>query len=217
MMNSLFSPFDPTSQLLQLNWLMMTMPLILFPMSFWNFKSRLNKMINIMEMTMINEMKKNTHNKEILLLTKSMFCVILLMNLTGLFPYNFTTTSHLSIASSMALPMWLSLMIYSWSKYTNYMLSHLLPKGSPAMIMPMMVLIELTGMLIRPISLSMRLTANMMAGHLMMTLLGNMNQNYLIMAILPIKISLMLFESAISMIQAYIFMTLSTLYSSEIP
>nr|YP_011014801.1 ATP synthase F0 subunit 6 [Eusudasina nantouensis]WQB38482.1 ATP synthase F0 subunit 6 [Eusudasina nantouensis] len=216
MTTSLFSSFDPTSSLMNMNWTMLTMTTIIMPMNFWMKKSRWNKMKEKMEMLINKEMKNNTKHNEMMILSTSLFTIILTMNLMGLMPYSFTPTSHMCISMTMALPMWMMLMIYGWTKFNNQMFLHTLPMGTPSMIMPMMIIIETTGNLIRPISLSVRLTANMIAGHLLMTLLGNMNESLMIIT-LPIQIMLMMFETAISIIQAYVFSTLITLYSSEIP
>nr|QWS05462.1 ATP synthase F0 subunit 6 [Zecheuna tonkinensis] len=217
MMASLFSSFDPSSKMFQMNWMMMISPMIMLPMKFWMKKSRWTKMKKKLEKKISMEIMNNTKHKEMLMMSMSMFYIIMINNMMGLFPYNFTSTSHPSISISLALPMWMMLMMYGWMKFTKSMLIHLLPTGTPNMIMPMMIIIEITGNIIRPMSLSIRLTANMIAGHLMMTLLGNMNQINKIIFILPIQMGLMSFETAISIIQAYVFMTLISLYSSEIP
>nr|UAT98517.1 ATP synthase F0 subunit 6 [Dichoptera sp. WW-2021a] len=217
MMTNLFSSFDPMSSINQMNMMITTSVFIIMPMQFWLKKSRWNSMMKMLEKKMMMEMSLITHHKEILILSMSMFTFILINNTMGLFPYIFTSTSHLVISMSMAIPMWMSMMIYGWTKFTNSMFLHLLPKGTPTAISPMMILIETTGNIIRPISLSVRLTANMIAGHLLMTLLGEINSIKTICIILPIQIMLTMFETAISMIQAYVFSTLMTLYSSEIP
>nr|QWV61020.1 ATP synthase F0 subunit 6 [Metcalfa pruinosa] len=217
MMTSLFASFDPTSKIMQMNWLMMTSTMIILPMNFWIMNSRWTMMKKILTKKMSLEMFNNTNNKEMIMLTTSIFMIIMINNLMGLFPYNFTATSHPSVSVSLALPTWLMMMIYGWTKFTKSMFIHLLPTGTPMPIMPMMIIIETTGNIIRPISLSVRLTANMIAGHLMMTLLGNMNEMSKMMVVLPTQMMLMSFESSISIIQAYVFSTLISLYSSEIP
>nr|YP_010270659.1 ATP synthase F0 subunit 6 [Pochazia discreta]UJY97591.1 ATP synthase F0 subunit 6 [Pochazia discreta] len=216
-MTSLFSSFDPATSLYQMNWIMMMSTMIIMPMNFWLKKSRTSMIKKKLEMKMNEEFFNATHHKEMILLSTSIFFVISINNIMGIFPYNFTPTSHMAVSMSLALPMWLMFMIYGWTKFTNELFKHLLPTGTPAAIMPMMIIIETTGNIIRPISLSVRLTANMIAGHLLMTLLGNMNETKMLMMILPIQIMLTMFESAIAMIQAYVFSTLITLYSSEIP
>nr|YP_010885455.1 ATP synthase F0 subunit 6 [Tenguna kuankuoshuiensis]WJE88876.1 ATP synthase F0 subunit 6 [Tenguna kuankuoshuiensis] len=217
MMTSLFSSFDPQTNINQMNWFMILTPTILLPMTYWMKKSRLNMTMKMTENIIINEMKNITNKKEMLIMSMSIFIMILTINLMGLFPYVFTPTSHICLSMSLALPIWMMMMIYGWMKFTNKMFIHLLPMGTPTMIMPMMIIIETMGNIIRPIALSVRLTANMIAGHLLMTLLGDMNNINLIYIILPMQMLLMMFESAISTIQAYVFCTLMTLYSSEIP
>nr|YP_010381622.1 ATP synthase F0 subunit 6 [Symplanella brevicephala]UDL71997.1 ATP synthase F0 subunit 6 [Symplanella brevicephala] len=217
MMTSLFSSFDPSSKIFQFNWIMMLSPTLILPMNFWMKKSRWLMMKKKMKNKIYKEFLNSTKHKEMMYLSISIMIMIMTNNFMGLFPYIFTSTSHISLCLSLSLPMWLMMMIYGWKNFTNSMFMHLLPTGTPTMIMPMMILIETTGNLIRPISLSVRLTANMIAGHLLMTLLGNMNSIKIIMIIFPIQMMLILFESAISIIQAYVFSTLITLYSSEIP
>nr|YP_010990634.1 ATP synthase F0 subunit 6 [Flata truncata]WOW99052.1 ATP synthase F0 subunit 6 [Flata truncata] len=217
MMSSLFASFDPTAKFIQLNWLMLTSPMMIIPANFWMKKSRMNMLKKLFEQKISMEMWNNTKHKEMLMMTMSMFFIIMINNMMGLFPYTFTPTSHPAISISLALPAWMMLMIYGWMKFTNKMLIHLLPTGTPPPIMPMMIVIETTGNLIRPMSLSIRLTANMIAGHLLMTLLGNLNEINQLIFILPAQMILMTFETAISVIQAYVFATLISLYSSEIP
>nr|YP_009706666.1 ATP synthase F0 subunit 6 [Aphaena amabilis]QEP09166.1 ATP synthase F0 subunit 6 [Aphaena amabilis] len=218
MMTSLFSTFDPATNklMIQGNWIIMITTMMILPKWFWTKKSRMNMLMKMMEKKLMNEFKSMTHHKDILIMTMSMFLFIMTNNMMGLIPYIFTSTSHISISLSIALPSWMMIMMYGWMNFTNEMFKHLLPKGTPTAISPMMILIETTGNLIRPISLSVRLTANMIAGHLLMTLLGNTSSIKLIMMIMPIQMILMMFETAISMIQAYVFSTLITLYSSEI-
>nr|UDL72101.1 ATP synthase F0 subunit 6 [Peltonotellus sp.] len=217
MMTSLFSSFDPSTKFSQMNWIMAISSMVILPMNFWMKKSRWMIMKTNLEKKIKMELLNNSNKKEMILMSTSLFMFILMTNLMGLFPYNFTPTSHISMSMSMSIPMWMMLMIYGWMKFTNHMFIHLLPTGTPTMIMPMMIIIETTGNLIRPISLSVRLTANMIAGHLLMTLLGNLSKMKIMMFILPMQMFMMTFESAISIIQAYVFSTLISLYSSDIP
>nr|UPL65848.1 ATPase subunit 6 [Cantacader sp.] len=222
MMNNLFSSFDPaTSKNLSMNWIIMLMIMMLMSNLKWITPSR-TMMMNMKLLNYLNNEFKTllkSKNNEFILIIISIFYFIMLSNLLGLMPYIFTSTSHLITSMSMALPMWLSLMIFGWHKKTQFMFVHLVPNNTPNILMPFMVLIETISNLIRPISLSVRLTANMIAGHLLMTLLGNnnINQSYsFCVLILMTQIILMLFETAVSLIQAYVFTTLSTLYLSEL-
>lgn len=217
MITRLFSPFDPTTLKFQLNWISIFSVLIILPINFWISKSRVNKIKTNIENKIKEEFINITHHKEIILLSISTFIIIAINNLIGLFPYVFTSTRHLSISISIAIPIWIILIIYGWINHTNSIFIHLLPTGTPYMIIPIIIIIETTGNLIRPISLSVRLTANIIAGHLLMTLIGNLSDTRTLILTFPAKIILTIFESAISIIQAYVFSTLITLYSREIP
>nr|YP_010698193.1 ATP synthase F0 subunit 6 [Aphrophora memorabilis]WCH58174.1 ATP synthase F0 subunit 6 [Aphrophora memorabilis] len=221
MMTNLFSVFDPSTGMTSLNWSSTTLGMLMLPTMFWLLPSRIMKMNMLLIKMLSNELKMlmNKNSKGNLLMFNSMFMFILYNNMMGLFPYIFTSSSHLVFTLTMALPMWMSLMIFGWLTKTNKMFYHLIPIGTPPILMPFMVCIETTSNLIRPGSLAVRLTANMIAGHLLMTLLGNMTLNsskMIIMMILSVQMMLMMFEVAVSIIQSYVFTVLSTLYSSEI-
>uniref|UniRef100_A0AAU7YS22 ATP synthase subunit a n=1 Tax=Rhopalus qinlinganus TaxID=3151527 RepID=A0AAU7YS22_9HEMI len=221
MMTNLFSTFDPaTSLYLSMNWMSTFLCLLLMPVTYWNMPNRMNMMFNLLTSKLNEEFKTlmGPNSKGMTLMMISLFLFILMNNIMGLLPYIFTSSSHLVFTLTMALPLWLSLMIYGWLNQTNQMFAHLIPTGTPVVLMPFMVMIETISNLIRPGSLSVRLTANMIAGHLLMSLLGNnsMNSEVMLPLIMVVQVMLMLFESAVSLIQAYVFSVLSTLYSSEI-
>nr|UYC28869.1 ATP synthase F0 subunit 6 [Cardiastethus sp.] len=221
MMTNLFSCFDPsTSMLFSLNWLSTFIVMILIPYMFWILPSRYNIIVTSIQMKLHDEFKTLLGNKKgMTLIFVSMFMFIMINNLFGLIPYIFTSSSHLTFTLTLALPLWLSLMIFGWLNYTQEMLAHLIPAGTPPILMPFMVLIETISNLIRPGSLAVRLMANMIAGHLLMSLLGNNMINsstMIIYMLITVQMMLMLFETAVSIIQAYVFSVLSTLYSSEI-
>nr|ARI43919.1 ATP synthase F0 subunit 6 [Cycloneda sanguinea] len=213
MMANLFSSFDPTSMMnLSLNW-MSTMIIFLFiPSLYWLIPNRLNITFKIMFFLLHNEFKILTKNNNTLIFI-SLFFMILVNNMLGLFPYIFTSTSHLVFTITFALPLWMSYMIFGWTKNTYHMFAHLMPQGTPPILMPFMVCIETISNIIRPGTLAIRLSANMIAGHLLLTLLGNTGPmvNLLIMVIIMIQMMLILLESAVAMIQAYVFTILSTL------
>nr|UPL65563.1 ATPase subunit 6 [Dicranocephalus sp.] len=222
MMTNLFSTFDPaTSNILSLNWISTISCFMLIPLTFWMLPNRLNIIIMSISSKLNEEFKMlmGINSKGMSLIMISLFMFILMNNIMGLLPYIFTSSSHLTFTLTMALPLWLSLMIYGWLNHTNHMFAHLIPAGTPAILMPFMVMIETISNIIRPGSLAVRLTANMIAGHLLMSLLGNNSvsaANFVVPLILSIQMILMLFESAVSLIQAYVFSVLSTLYSSEV-
>nr|AML26348.1 ATP synthase F0 subunit 6 [Hydrophilidae sp. BMNH 1274343] len=222
-MTNLFNSFDPSTNFnLNLNWLSTFLGLMLIPTMFWLIPSRMNFMWIKIMMTLHNEFKTliNAHHiKGSTLMFISLFSMIVFNNFLGLFPYIFTSTSHLTLTLTLALPLWLSFMIYGWINNTIHMLAHLVPQGTPPVLMPFMVCIETISNVIRPGTLAVRLMANMMAGHLLMTLLGNTGASLsliLINFLIITQMLLLILESAVAIIQSYVFAVLSTLYSSEV-
>nr|AML26712.1 ATP synthase F0 subunit 6 [Hydrophilidae sp. BMNH 1274734] len=223
MMTNLFSSFDPTTNFnLSLNWLSTFLGIMLIPSMYWLIPSRMNFIWIKIMMTLHNEFKtliNANHIKGSTLMFISLFSMIVFNNFLGLFPYIFTSTSHMILTLTLALPLWMSFMIYGWINNTVHMLAHLVPQGTPPILMPFMVCIETISNIIRPGTLAVRLMANMMAGHLLMTLLGNTgaSMNLLLINFLIItQILLLMLESAVAIIQSYVFAVLSTLYSSEV-
>lgn len=99
------------------------------------------------------------------------------------------------------------------------MFAHLVPLGTPIILIPFIVLIESIRNIIRPITLSVRLAANLTAGHLLLILLGESIVNsriLIIIAVTAAQFALITLEAAVAVIQAYVFATLSTLYASEV-
>nr|AUN88082.1 ATP synthase F0 subunit 6 [Somatochlora hineana] len=224
MMTNLFSVFDPSTSMfnLPMNWTSTMMSLILMPMMFWLIPNRMNIMWNKITMTLHNEFKTllgtNAMNGSTFMFI-SVFSLIVFNNFMGLFPYIFTSTSHLTFTLTLSLPLWVSFMIYGWINHTQHMFAHLVPQGTPPVLMPFMVCIETISNVIRPGTLAVRLAANMIAGHLLMTLLGSTGPSlsYSLLSLLLItQIALLMLESAVSIIQSYVFAVLSTLYSSEV-
>nr|YP_009529034.1 ATP synthase F0 subunit 6 [Appias remedios]YP_010852825.1 ATP synthase F0 subunit 6 [Appias lalage]AXU98828.1 ATP synthase F0 subunit 6 [Appias remedios]WGL40244.1 ATP synthase F0 subunit 6 [Appias lalage] len=223
MMNNLFSIFDPSTNIfnLSINWLSTFIGLLFLPLSFWLLPNRhfflwkfiINKLHN--EFKILLNFNKNKGSTFIFI---SLFSFILFNNFLGLFPYIFTSTSHLSISLTLSLSLWLSFMLYGWINNANHMFIHMIPQGTPSILMPFMVLIETISNIIRPGTLAIRLTANMIAGHLLLTLLsntGNIMSSYFIIFLIIIQIILLMLESAVAIIQSYVISILSTLYSSE--
>nr|QDI94080.1 ATP synthase F0 subunit 6 [Leucophoroptera quadrimaculata] len=222
MMTNLFSTFDPASSMnMSVNWISTSIIIMIMPSLYWLTPSRLTMLFEMLFKTLYKEYKTLLGQKSqgFNLMIISLFMFILMNNLMGLMPYIFTSTSHLTFTLSMALPLWMSMMIFGWANKTQKMFAHLIPGGTPPILMPFMVMIETISNLIRPGSLAVRLTANMIAGHLLMSLLGNnmVEAEMLIMPlIIIVQMTLMVFETAVSMIQAYVFSVLTTLYSSEV-
>nr|AHZ01584.1 ATP synthase 6 [Clonopsis gallica]AHZ01588.1 ATP synthase 6 [Clonopsis gallica] len=224
MMTNLFSIFDPSTSIInmKINWMSTLMGLSIMPMYYWMMNNRL-KMIILKPSTILNNEFKMllniSKNKGTTLIFISLFMMIMINNILGLFPYIFTSTSHLTMTLTLALPLWLSFMLFGWMKNTESMFMHLVPTGTPSVLMPFMVCIETISNVIRPGTLSVRLTANMIAGHLILTLLGNTTMNVsfnLLPIMLLIQMMLLTLETAVAIIQGYVFAVLSTLYASEV-
>nr|AND96241.1 ATP synthase F0 subunit 6 [Scaptodera rhadamistus] len=223
MMMNLFSSFDPgTYMSTSLNWMSTFLGLLFLPMMYWLIPSRYNFLWNKIIYTLHNEFKTLLNNNSIkgsTLIFISLFTMIMFNNFLGLFPYIFTSSSHLVLTLALALPLWLSFMIYGWINNTMHMFIHLVPQGTPPILMPFMVCIETISNIIRPGTLAVRLAANMIAGHLLLTLLGNtgpMMNLMMINILIIVQLLLLLLESAVSIIQSYVFAVLTTLYSSEV-
>nr|YP_010040136.1 ATP synthase F0 subunit 6 [Spodoptera exempta]QOY46703.1 ATP synthase F0 subunit 6 [Spodoptera exempta]QTZ20341.1 ATP synthase F0 subunit 6 [Spodoptera exempta] len=224
MMSNLFSIFDPSTNLFNIsfNWISTILGIMFIPYSFWLIPNRHFLLWNFILLKLHNEFKtllKNNYFQGSTFIFISMFSFILFNNFLGLFPYIFTSTSHLTLSLSISLPLWLSFMIYGWLNNSQHMFIHMIPQGTPTILMPFMVLIETISNIIRPGTLAVRLTANMIAGHLLMTLLsgtGPSMPNYFIVILIMVQILLLILESAVAVIQSYVIAILSTLYSSEV-
>lgn len=224
MIINLFSSFDPSTNIfnLSINWLRIFIIFFLTPFSFWLLKNNYflfyNKCLNILN----NEFKVIINNKKInrtTLIFISLFFIIVFNNFLGLFPYIFTNTRHLTINLTLALPLWLRFLIFGWIKKTNHIFIHLVPQGTPNSLIPFIVCIETISNIIRPITLTVRLTANIIAGHLLITLLGNTGpiiMNLFIPFLLIVQLLLLTLESAVAIIQSYVFSVLITLYAREV-
>nr|YP_007475327.1 ATP synthase F0 subunit 6 [Neotrypaea japonica]YP_009353721.1 ATP synthase F0 subunit 6 [Neotrypaea harmandi]AGE00859.1 ATP synthase F0 subunit 6 [Neotrypaea japonica]URF19373.1 ATP synthase F0 subunit 6 [Neotrypaea japonica]URF19386.1 ATP synthase F0 subunit 6 [Neotrypaea japonica]URF19399.1 ATP synthase F0 subunit 6 [Neotrypaea japonica]URF19412.1 ATP synthase F0 subunit 6 [Neotrypaea japonica] len=223
MMSSLFSVFDPCSGIfnLPLNWLSTLLGLVFLPYMYWSSPTRWVLIWNKITSTLYLEFQVLLGVKfsNFILMFVSLFGFIVFNNFLGLFPYVFTSTSHLVVTLSLSLPLWLGYMVFGWINHTQHMFAHLVPNGTPSVLMPFMVLIETISNVIRPGTLAVRLCANMIAGHLLLSLMGGAGVGmgtvltfFLVMS----QILLLLLESAVAVIQSYVFAILSTLYASEV-
>nr|YP_009449504.1 ATP synthase F0 subunit 6 [Otidiphaps nobilis]ATZ68944.1 ATP synthase subunit 6 [Otidiphaps nobilis] len=164
-------------------------------------------------------LNKNGH-KWALLLT-SLMVLLLMINLLGLLPYTFTPTTQLSMNMALAFPLWLATLLTGLRNQPSISLGHLLPEGTPTLLIPALIMIETTSLLIRPLALGVRLTANLTAGHLLIQLISTATTALLpIIPTVSILTALILFlltilEVAVAMIQAYVFVLLLSLYLQE--
>lgn len=224
MITNLFSVFDPSSSIfnLSLNWLSTFLGILIIPSIYWLIPSRYHIFWNNILLTLHKEFKTllgpiGANGSTFIFV--SLFSIILFNNFIGLFPYIFTSTSHLTLTLTLALPLWLCFILYGWINNTQHIFAHLVPQGTPAILIPFIVCIETIRNVIRPGTLAVRLTANIIAGHLLLTLLGNTGPSLsviLISFLIITQIALLVLESAVAIIQSYVFAVLRTLYSREV-
>lgn len=221
---NLFSVFDPSSSIFHfsLNWIRTFLGILILPITYWLIPSRSSFFWQTILLTLHKEFKNllgnNAFNGSTFLFI-NLFSIILFNNFLGLFPYIFTSSSHLTFTLTLRLPLWLSFILYGWINNTQHIFCHLVPQGTPGILIPFIVCIETIRNIIRPGTLAVRLTANIIAGHLLITLLGNTGPSIsasLIIILIITQILLLTLESAVSIIQSYVFAVLSTLYSREV-
>lgn len=223
MIAGLFSIFEPSSRIfnLSLNWLSTFLGLLFIPYLYWVSPSRWSLLWNKITLTLHKEFRVilGTSQARRTIIFVSLFSLIAFNNSLGLIPYVFTSSRHLTITLALSLPLWLTLIIYGWLNHTQHILAHLVPQGTPALLIPFIVIIENIRNIIRPITLAVRLAANMIAGHLLLTLIGQNGPSlgsYLLFILLSSQILLLLLESAVAVIQSYVFAVLRTLFAREI-
>nr|AKU78025.1 ATPase subunit 6 [Alophoixus pallidus] len=222
---SFFDQFSSPSLLgIPLILMSMTFPALLLPsMSNRWITNRLSTLqlwlINLITKQLMTPLNKKGH-KWALILT-SLMIFLLLINLLGLLPYTFTPTTQLSMNLALAFPLWLATLLTGLRNQPSATLGHLLPEGTPTLLIPALILIETTSLLIRPLALGVRLTANLTAGHLLIQLTSTatvaLSTTMPAVSILTLLILflLTLLEVAVAMIQAYVFVLLLSLYLQE--
>lgn len=148
----------------------------------------------------------------------SVFLFILFCNLLGLIPYSFTVTSHITITFALAMIIFILVTLVGFIKHGFKFFSLFLPRGVPLWLAPLLFVIELFAFLARPISLSLRLVANMIAGHVLLKVIaGFMVSLMFILKPLPLPLMVILFgfELFVAILQAYIFTLLSCVYLND--
>nr|YP_009708769.1 ATP synthase F0 subunit 6 [Microhyla fissipes]QEW86414.1 ATP synthase F0 subunit 6 [Microhyla fissipes]QNS22534.1 ATP synthase F0 subunit 6 [Microhyla fissipes] len=166
-------------------------------------------------------MPLNTPGHKWAFLLTSVMVFILGMNLLGLLPYTFTPTTQLSLNLGLAVPLWLATVAIGFRNQMTASLGHLLPEGTPTPLIPVLIIIETISLLIRPLALGVRLTANLTAGHLLIQLISMATMAMASTSILVSSLTfialllLTILEIAVAMIQAYVFVLLLSLYLQE--
>jgi len=148
----------------------------------------------------------------------TIFLFVIICNLFGMIPYGFAVTSHIIVTFVMAIIIFMSVTIIAIAKHGAKFFSFFLPEGTPWWLAPLMIVIELFAYLSRPVSLSIRLAANMIAGHVLLKVLGGFVVMLgLVWGFIPIPLIMTItaFEIFVAMLQAYIFTILTCVYLGD--
>nr|ACR55903.1 ATP synthase F0 subunit 6 [Endomyzostoma sp. MZ-2009] len=230
MMANIFSSFDlyMYSYTSVTNFLhpLILMMMIIWMLSFNLFKLKLikfnkflmmlmNKMMEIIKTSKSKNMKM--HPSLIILL----FIMIMTINMMGLMPYYMSMSTHLNFSLCVSFTMWLLIIMSSISHNVKSFMAKMLPLSTPMAISPFLSLIELISNMISPLTLSIRLMANMTAGHIMLNLMSGMilnnlmQMNNMVITLMFLQSFYFIFEIMVSLIQSYIFCLLLSLYISN--
>nr|YP_010295719.1 ATP synthase F0 subunit 6 [Typhlias pearsei]UMY72901.1 ATP synthase F0 subunit 6 [Typhlias pearsei] len=225
MMLNFFDQFmSPTLLGIPLITLALTLPWILFPTPTTRW---LNNRMLTLQGWFINRFTQqlllpvNLGGHKWAALLASLMIFLITLNMLGLLPYTFTPTTQLSLNMGFAVPLWLATVIIGMRNQPTHTLGHLLPEGTPAPLIPVLIIIETISLFIRPLALGVRLTANLTAGHLLIQLIAT--AALVLLPLMPtiaaltttLLFLLTLLEIAVAMIQAYVFVLLLSLYLQE--
>lgn len=182
--------------------------------------------IEIIYETMLNTIKDNTGKEGLrffpFILT--LFLFIAVTNLFGLIPYNFSPTAHVAVTFGFSLSIFIAVLIIGLTQSKFNYISMFMPAGAPLVLGPILILVEMISHFAKPLSLGLRLAANITAGHLLLTILASfvwvmINKTGLLVwaAIFPFFVCLFIstLELAVAVIQAYVFCLLTIIYIGE--
>jgi len=154
----------------------------------------------------------------------SIFMLVTVSNLVGIIPYTFTISSHIIVTAALAFLVFFTVLIYGFYRNGLRFFKLFVPSGIPVVILPLVVAIEVISFLSRPVSHSVRLFANMLAGHITLkvfasfvTMLGAMGIVGVFGAVLPLAlvVALTALELLVAFLQAYVFTILTCIYIND--
>lgn len=228
MIPDIFSSFDPSSfnyilPITTITFLVNVLYFTLLDRNIWSIETaRITPTIRIYKILMPELDRTYIFNiNPLLIIIPRIFYTIIVLNLIGLFPYTFRISSHLLFTLRIGFPIWLILIISRITKLPKATIAHFLPEGAPNWLNPFLVLIESSRIIVRPITLSFRLAANIRAGHIVIALIGIyaaaawFNRLIAFIILFIVTVGYILFEVAICTIQRYIFFLLLSLYAND--
>ncbi len=219
MVASLFSSLDPVNQV-HITTVVLATGLTLFILSnpAGSVKDFLSKAARMGSTFMLKE-QAATRLRPVyyrLFLARA-FVSIVFVNLLGLVPFGFSASRHPNYTVAIAAPLWLSSLLWASTANPKNLISHLVPLGCPVALSPFIVLVERVSILIRPVTLSVRLASNMVAGHLILIIIREACT--LLRFCSGVGVALILLqglELAVAVIQGYVLVSLCGLYLSEV-
>ena len=188
----------------------------------WRLNSRGLHMIRSITGTLANEVKLVNLSKvgrSAALILCSLFTLVVVNNFLGLMPYVFTATRHISYTLPLRLGLWLGVVSRPILVNNCAFIAHLVPKGTPKILIPFIVLIEIVRSITRPFTLAIRLAANIVAGHLLLVLASSPAPfvgGYILRLVIVRVVLLSILEAGVAVIQGYVFVRLRSLYMREV-
>lgn len=220
MIVNLFSVFDPSSYFgLSLNWIILIIIYIYIPIRYYFVERGLIKIFISIFIKAEKVFKEISFPNYLVLnfLVIITFIYLVVRNFLGLFPFIFTRTAHPIITLGLGVVLWLSFFFIGFVTNFKISCSHLVPEGRPLILSPFIVIIERIRHLIRPFTLSIRLAANIIAGHLIIGLLSRIRliRTLGFFSSLVLQNILLILEFGVSIIQGFVFRILLLLYALD--
>jgi ATP synthase subunit 6 len=228
MIPDIFSSFDPHiyNTLFPSNSLFLIINIrlvLLIQAGYWIINARQSTFIVPLKTTIFSQLRRTFRYqlKGASSIISSTFIILIIINLMGIIPYTFRTSRHLIFTLVLGFPIWLRFIISRAIYRPKKTVAHLLPDGAPDWLNPFLVIIETTRIIVRPLTLSFRLAANIRACHIVLSLVGIywasawFTRSFGTSLLILTTLGYILFEFAICLIQAYIFCLLLSLYSND--
>lgn len=221
-MRRLFRTFDPRTGIgVNINWIR-CVAVCLIPSSSWVVSRRSLCGVSSLAKGLSEEIGRvngRVAGSSVKLAGVALFITLAVSNFIGLCPFVFTSTRHIRFTFPLRIMLWSGIMGFRLVKNFSSVLAHLVPEGTPVALVPFMVCIEIISSLMRPMTLAVRLAANIIAGHLLLVLCSTpaCSASALALSIIWVAILLLvILEIGVALIQRYVFTRLNSLYVSEV-